>query len=259
MVQSVEKAVEVLYAFDHAEPELGVMELSRRLGLHKSTVSRLLATLEQGDLVERNSDSGKYRLGVGLIALAGRVVRHADLRTVARPYLEDLAERCRETANLVVLHQDMCMNVEQFVPADRRVKDIGWIGRRTPLHATSTGKVLLAFAPAGEGEQLAARLTLTPYTPQTITDPDRLLQEMERIRGQGVAWGLEELETGLNSVAAPVRDHTGAVVAAVSLSGPAYRVTGSLLPELTSHVVETASLISRALGWDARGERTEQS
>ena len=255
MVQSVEKAIEILHTFGHAEPELGVMELSRRLGLHKSTVSRLLATLERGELLERNPDTGKYRLGVGLIALAGQVVRHADLRTIARPYLEDLAQHCRETANLVVLHGDMCMNVEQFVPADRQVKDIGWVGRRTPLHATSTGKILLAYAQDGERRRLVERLELHRYTANTITEPGQLLSELERVEERGVAWGLEELEVGLNSVAAPVRDHAQAVVAAVSLSGPAYRVTEDLLPELTSHVVETASCISRALGWDAHRER----
>jgi DNA-binding IclR family transcriptional regulator len=256
MVQSVAKAIEILHAFDHSVPELGVMELSRRLDLHKSTVSRLLATLERGNLVERNPDSGKYRLGVSLIALAGQVVRHADLRTVARPYLEELAQRCRETANLVVLHGDMCMNVEQFVPADRQVKDIGWVGRRTPLHATSTGKVLLAHAPAAERERLLGSEHWEAHTPLTIIDISLLKEELVRVNQQGYALGMEELEVGLDSVAAPVRDHTGAVVAAASLSGPAYRLTETLLPELTSHVLETASLISRALGWDASREGT---
>jgi IclR family transcriptional regulator, acetate operon repressor len=257
MIQSVEKAVEILYAFDHNAPELGVMELSRRLDLHKSTVSRLLATLERSNLVERNSETGKFRLGVGLIALAGQVVRHADLRTAARPYLEELAQRCRETANLVVLHQEMCMNVEQFVPADRQVKDIGWVGRRTPLHATSTGKVLLAFTPAAMRDQLIAGRPLVEYTPRTIMDVVLLKEELARVGHQGYALGLEELEVGLNSVAAPVRDHTGAVVAAASLSGPTYRLTGELLPDLTSHVLETASLISRALGWEVHREPAE--
>jgi len=248
-VRSVEKAMAILYAFSHDEPELGVMELSRRLSLHKSTISRLLMTLEQGGLVERNLDTGCYRLGVELIALAGHVVQHADLRGIARPRLEALAEECRETANLVILHQGEAMNIEQFVPADRQIKDVGWVGRRTPLHATSTGKVLLAYLPDGERERVIEQLELTRFTEHTIVERERLRRELGQVRHRGYALGMEELEIGLNSVAAPVRDHAGMVCAAVSISGPAYRLTRELIPDLTSHVLEAAAHISRSLGW----------
>jgi len=250
-IHSVEKAIAILRAFDHERPELGVTELSQQLGVHKSTVSRLLATLEAGGLVERDPQTRRYRLGVELIALAGLVVRHADLRVAARPALEALADRCRETVNLAIYHDDMAMNIEQFVPAERQIRDIGWVGRRTPLHATSVGKVLLAYLPAEEAQAVVNALPLPALTSHTITNRQALYAELERVRRQGYALGLEELEVGLNSVAAPVRDHSSTVIAAVSVSGPAYRVTRASLPELASRVIETANSISRALGWDA--------
>lgn len=250
-IHSVERAIAILRAFQHDQPELGVTELSRRLGLHKSTVSRLLATLEAGGLVERNPETGRFRLGVELIALAGLVVRHADLRGAARPALERLAAQCGETVNLAVWHQGMALNIEQVAPADRQVRDIGWVGRRTPLHATSTGKVLLAYLPAAERERVLATLSLPALTPYTLTERQTLAAALAQVRQAGYASGLEELEIGLNSVAAPVRDHTGAVVAAVSVSGPAYRVTRDSLPALAARVQGAAGAISRALGWDA--------
>ncbi len=250
-IHSVEKAIAILRAFDHEQPELGVTELSARLGVHKSTVSRLLTTLEAGGLVERDPATRRYRLGVELIALAGLVMRHADLRGAARPALESLAERCRETANLAIYHAGMAMNIEQFLPADRQIRDIGWVGRRTPLHATSVGKVLLAHLSPEQAQHVIGVLELPALTSHTITDWPTLRGELEAVRRQGYALGLEELEIGLNSVAAPVRDHSGAVIAAISVSGPSYRVSRAEAPALAGRVVETAASVSRALGYDA--------
>ena len=247
--QAVRKAVALLKAFSHDQPELSVAELSRRLGIHKSTVSRLLGALELEGLVERNPETGRYRLGTELIVLAGQVVGHADLRLLAKPYLDALASRYGETANLVVLYHDSALNIEQSVPAERQIKDIGWVGKRTPLHATSPGKVLLAFLPAEERAALLARLRLHRYTPRTITERAELEQKLERVRRQGYALAQEELEEGLNSAAAPVRDRSGRVCAAISLSGPAYRVTAERLPEIAAELMETAEQISRRLGY----------
>jgi DNA-binding IclR family transcriptional regulator len=252
-IRSVERAMAILRAFGHREPELGVTELSRRLDLHKSTVSRLLGTMEQGGLVERNPDTGRYRLGLELLALAGQVARHGDLRSLARPHLEILAAGAGETANLAVLHQGVALNVEQFVPGDRQIRDIGWVGRRTPLHATSTGKVLLAYLPVDERTALLANLSYVRYTERTITDPGCLVAELAAVAAQGFAIGAEELELGLNSVAAPVRDRSGLVTAAVSVSGPAYRVTPERLPALTRQVLVAAERISTATGWTPTG------
>lgn len=245
-VESLQKAISVLKAFTITEPELGVNELSRRLGLHKSTVSRILFTLEQGGLIERNPETGKCRLGVGLIALAGLVIRHTEVREAARLHLQWLADTTGETVNLTVLDGDEAINLEH-IPSPRMVKHIGWVGRRTPLHCTSTGKLLLAHMPKDLIERHLAK-PLHIHTRFTITDADRLREMLARIRQEGYAVGQEELEEGLNAVAAPVRDHQGRVVAAVSVSGPSYRVSPERFPELAEQVREGGRRISTQLG-----------
>ncbi|MCL4371329.1 MAG: IclR family transcriptional regulator [Chloroflexi bacterium] len=249
-VQSVQKAISILKAFSIQEPELGVNELSRRVGLHKSTVSRLLSTLEHAALVERNPVTDKFCLGVGLIPLAGLVISHADVRRAARAPLRWLAETTEETINLAVLDGEQVINVEQ-IPSSRLVKNIGWVGRRSPLHCTSTGKVLLAHMPEGKVDSVLAG-PLTSFTPSTITDPIRLREELTKIRDGGFAVGHEELEEGLNAVAAPVRDYEGRVVAAVSVSGPSYRVSPDRFPALSGLAKEAANRIASQLGYAAR-------
>ncbi|MBC7251198.1 MAG: IclR family transcriptional regulator [Anaerolineae bacterium] len=248
VIRSVEKAIAILKAFSMEKPELSVTELSQQLALHKSTVSRLLTTLEKGGLVEQNPETGKYRLGVVLIGLAGLVVAHADIREIARPLLRQLAQETQETVNLAVLDGDEVVNIEQILPDKRQVKNIGWVGRRTPLHCVSTGKILLAYQPSEEIERIITK-GLSQRTDKTITDPDQLREELANIRRQGYATGLEELEEGLNAVAAPVRNHDGEVVAAVSVSGPSYRVSPERIPALAQLAMRTTEEISRQLGF----------
>jgi DNA-binding IclR family transcriptional regulator len=247
-LQSVERAITILKSFSLQKPERGVSELSRELGLHKSTVSRLMRTLEHGGLLARNPDTERYRLGVDLIGLASQVVSFMDVREVARPFLRQLADACQETVNLSVLDGGRVVNLEQFVPQSRRIKNVGRVGRRMCVHCTAAGKVFLAYLPSGAVDRLLSR-PLQRFTPQTVTDPDRLRAELERVRRQGYAIVKEELEEGLNVVAAPVRDHTGQVGASVSAAGPAFRVTPDLLPELARQVVEVSSEISQQLGY----------
>jgi len=248
LIRSVEKAIAILKAFTIEKPELSVTELSQELALHKSTVSRLLTTLEKGGLVQQNPETGKYRLGVALIGLAGLVVAHADVREIARSLLRQLAQETQETVNLAVLDGDEVINIEQMLPDKRQVKNIGWVGRRTPLHCVSTGKVLLAYRSEQEIEQIIAK-GLSHRTDKTITDPRRLREELANIRRRGYATGLEELEEGLNAVAAPIRNHEGEVIAAVSVSGPSYRVSPEKIPALAELTVRTAEEISRQLGF----------
>jgi IclR family KDG regulon transcriptional repressor len=246
-VQSVERAIAILKSFSHEKPERGVNELSRELGLHKSTVSRLMRTLARGGLLVRNPDTERYRLGVDLIGLAAQVVNYMDIREVARPFLQQLAEVCQETVTLSVLDAGQVVNLEQFVPQARRVKNIGRVGRRMWPHCTAAGKVLLAFLPDGQRACVGAE-KLQRFTPNTITDPHALRQELIRVREQGYATSKEELEKGLNVVSAPVYDHTGQVQSAISVAGPAYRLPAELLPELAALVMDTARQISGQLG-----------
>jgi DNA-binding IclR family transcriptional regulator len=247
LIQSVQRATRLLKAFDNGPAELGVMELSRRVDLHKSTVSRLLATLEREGLVERVPDTEKYRLGFMLVRLAGQVTHFGDLRAAARPTLAELAERSLETVHLAVLDGDEVVNIEQLA-GPHLVREANWVGRRTPLNCVANGKVLLAFQPAPTIERILAA-PLPRYTERTIADPERLRRELARVRERGYAQALGEIEAGLNAVAAPIRDAAGATIAAVSVSGPAYRVTADRIADLGALVVAAAERISMRLGF----------
>jgi DNA-binding IclR family transcriptional regulator len=247
-VQSVERAIAILKSFSQEKPERGVNELSRELGLHKSTVSRLMMTLERGGLLTRNPENERYRLGVDLIGMAAQVVSYMDVRQVARPFLRQLAETCQETVNLVVLDAGQVINLEQFVPPAREVKNIGRVGRRMPPHCTAAGKVLLAHLSQEELDQIL-QTELETFTPHTITNPHQLQQELMQVHKQGYAVSQEELEKGLNVIAAPIYEHTGQVAASISIAGPAYRITPELVPELAARLMHTAAQISERLGY----------
>ncbi len=248
-LQSVNRALRALELIAEAG-ELGVTELGRRLDVHKATASRLVATLAERGMVERDPVTEKYRLGFGLIRLAGAAMASMDLVRTARPVLEDLADRTRETVNLGVISGDAVVYIDQ-VTGTRSIVAVSWVGRRTPLHATSNGKVLLASADDRERDRLLSH-PLARTTAATITDPAKLRAQLAEIRTRGYATTMEELEEGLNAVAAPVRRADGEVVAAVSVSGPAFRMRPVDLPRVGRLTIEAAAAISRRLGYVER-------
>jgi DNA-binding IclR family transcriptional regulator len=248
-LQSVRRALRALELIAEAG-ELGVSELGRRLDVHKATASRLIATLSERGIVERDPVTEKYRLGFGLIRLAGAAMAGLDLVRTARPVLEELAERTRETVNLGVLSGDGVVYIDQ-VTGTRSIVAVSWVGRRTPLHCTSNGKVLLAHLDDVERNQLLGG-ALERATPNTLTDPSKLRAQLEEIRIRGYAQTMEELEEGLNAVSAPVRRADGEVVAALSVSGPAFRMRPVDLPRMGHLTMEAATAISRRLGFVER-------
>lgn len=251
-LQSVRRALLALELISE-HGELGVTELGRKLGVHKATASRLIATLAERGFVERDPLTEKYRLGYGLISLAGAAVGGNDLVRAARPILDELAERTTETVNLGVLTGDSVVYVDQ-ITGTRAIVSVSWVGRRTPLHCTSNGKVILAFSSEVERERLL-RSPLTKLTPRTITDVRKLRAQLEEIRVRGYAQTMEELEEGLNAVSAPVRGMNGELVAALSVSGPAFRMRPVDLPRMGKLTAEAARAISRRLGFVERGVR----
>lgn len=220
-VQSVDRALAILDLLAR-RGEAGVTEIAAELDVHKSTAFRLVGALENRQLVEQVSDRGKYRLGFGIIRLAGATTATLDLPREGQPVCERLAEELDETVNLAILDTGAATNITQSY-GSAAVTARNWIGQRTPLHATSSGKVLLAWADEKVLED--ALDTLERFTPNTITSRSKLLAELKLTRERGWASTNEELEIGLNAVAAPIRDAEGTVVAAVSVSGPAYRLT----------------------------------
>ncbi|MEP6733299.1 MAG: IclR family transcriptional regulator [bacterium] len=241
------KAMDVLALFSHEDRELGVVEVSHLLSRPKSTVSRWLSAMERADFLERSAESGRYRLSLRLAAL-GEVARQTtNLQRSARPSLSWLAALTGETANLTVLVGTMAVNVE-VADSPRPVMHVGWVGRRLPVHATASGKVLLAHADAST---LAGVLTtgLQRYTDETIADVDALLADLELVRARGYAtvWG--EMESDLAAVATPVRDHRGIVVAAIAIGGPVSRCPRERLDTLALHVLAAGNDLSEKMGY----------
>ena len=248
-VRSVDRAAALLLALGDSQGEAGVTELARRLGLHKSTASRLLATLQKRGLVEQDDETGKYRLGLVVIRLAERAERTLDLRGIATPELERLARLTHETTGLGILDGDSLLTVAQ-VDGPNLIAVGDWTGRSTPLHCVASGKVLLSSLAEREVLRIVRR-GLVSHTERTIVALEPLLEELARIRRRGYATAIGEYELGLNAVSAPVHDARGNVIAAVDIWGPAFRLTPRRVPELAAQAREAAAAISVRLGGTA--------
>ncbi|HWU20384.1 MAG TPA: IclR family transcriptional regulator [Nocardioides sp.] len=246
-VQSVDRAITVLEIIAR-EGSAGVSEVATEIGVHKSTAFRLLAALEERDLVEQNVDRGKYQLAFGILRLASAIPARIDMVRQAQPVMEELALHIDETINLAVVRKQYVVNVQQAL-GSAAVSSHNWVGQLTPIHATSSGKVLLAHMTPAQRDDLLDKAGLTAYTPQTVTSRTTLLGQLDRIRIEDYAATFEELEVGLNASATSVRDHTGTVVGALSVSGPAFRFDKARIEAVEEDVKAAAARISHRLGW----------
>jgi len=248
MVQSVERAFAILDAV--AERPAGVTALAQRLGLPKSTVARLLGSLETLDAVER-VDGSRWQIGPGVTALTDAVSPARSLAALARPELAALVGSVAEDAGLALPDGYDVLYVDQ-VECDHPVQVRDWTGARAPMHAVPSGLVLLADWPESAIEGYVAG-GLARLTPRTIVDAEHLRGRLAEVREHGYAWGLEEFSEGINSVAAPIRDARGNAVAAVHLHGPAYRFPALGDDErIAAQVVEGARAVGRLLARDER-------
>lgn len=246
-VQSVDRAISVLEVLAR-KGEARVTEVAAAIGVHKSTAFRLLSSLEERGLVEQDRDRGGYRLGLGILRLAGAVSARLDVNRHGRPVCERLARELGETVNVAVVQSHYAVNVDQ-VQGPAAISAHNWVGQLTPLHATSSGKVLLAHLPLANRRDLLAAAGLPRFTTATITSATTLDRQLSTVRERGYATTVEEYETGLNAIAAPIRSHHGQVVAAVSASGPAFRLTTERMAALAPTVVAGAAEISHLLGY----------
>ena len=245
-VQSVDRAVAILEILAR-DGEAGVTEVARELGVHKSTASRLLAALDRRELVAQDTARGKFRLGVGILRLAGAAGRGLDLTQEGGPVCRALAREVGETVNLAILSGGDALYLNQ-VAGPAALSPHNWAGQRIPLHATSDGKVLLAYRPAEEIlEHLV--LPLERFTGHTVTDLPEFGRVLAQVREHGYATAVDELEDGLTAVAAPVRDAEGAVAASISASGPSFRIPAERIGPVAEAVRRAATEISRRLGW----------
>ena len=245
-VRSVRKALEILCAFSTRNPTLGVSQISRMLGLPKSTAHNLLRTLQGLQFLSQDENKKTFRLGPRLFELGLQVSQVVQLEAIARPYLHELREATKETVKLAVPsgRQALIAAAEES-PYELHTR--GDAGHRCPLHSTSLGKTILAFMPAAISGSLITQHGLPPITSHTITAVDKMDGELASIRNSGIAYDLEENEIGVCCAAAPVRDSSGKLVAALSVSGPTARISATRLRELATQVRKTAEEISNGL------------
>jgi DNA-binding IclR family transcriptional regulator len=247
-VQSVDRALAILDCLARMG-EAGVTELAAELGVHKSTAFRLATTLEARRLVEQTTERGKYRLGVGILRLAGATTARLDIVQEARPVCRTLAAATGETVNIAVLSEHSALYLDQ-VAGSSALQPHNWVGQHIPLHATSNGKVLLSGLPV---DAVDARVgELTRYTPHTTTTRSRLHEDLELVRARGWAVAVDELEVGLTAAAAPIRNVHGDVIASMSVSGPSFRMPEETLADVVERLTEAASEVSHRLGWGQR-------
>jgi DNA-binding IclR family transcriptional regulator len=240
-VQSVDRALTILEVLARVG-EAGVTEIAGELDVHKSTAFRLVTTLEAHRLVEQTTERGRYRLGVGVLRLAGATTARLDLVQEARPLCRQLAAETGETVNIAVLSESSALYLDQ-VAGSSALQPHNWVGQHIPLHATSNGKVLLSGLDDARVNPLLG--TLSRYTDATITKKGRL-------REQGYAVAVDELEQGLTAVAAPIRNAHGDVIASMSVSGPSFRLSEERVDDVVRLLVEAAAEVSHRLGWGQR-------
>jgi DNA-binding IclR family transcriptional regulator len=252
-VQSVDRALTVLEILVR-KGEAGVSEIAAEIGVHKSTVSRLLGSLEDHQMVAQTYERGKYRLGLGVLRLAAAVPERLEVTEQAHPVCERLAQQLGETVNVAVLHAHFAVNLDQ-ARGPAAIGTHNWIGEPTPMHATSSGKVLLAHLDPPTRDLLLQQIGLPRFTDHTITSRERLEQQLSDALRDGYAMTVEEYEIGLNAIAAPIRDYAGNTAAAVSVSGPMYRFTAEKMLDAAPDVVAAAGEISERMGFRGEAQR----
>ena len=247
MLQTIHKASEVLALYDRDHTEWGVREISDRLKLAKSTTHDLLTSLAQVGFLNKTAE-GRYRLGWRLVTLSETLLATTELRHEARPVMEVLAAQYKETIHLAVLDDTKAVYVDKLEGMQAVRVELTSLGTRLYPHCSALGKILLAYSPEEEARRIIRTSGLPRFTPNTITDEEELCQALAQIRKQGYACDFEEILPDLCCVGAPIYNYSGRVIAAISMSLPAYRFRRSQT-EYRDAIVRTAKIISDRLGY----------
>jgi DNA-binding IclR family transcriptional regulator len=247
-VQVIDRALSILDMLSAQGPDLALGEISEKLELHKSTVHRLIMVLERHKLIERNASSGRYRLGLKLFELGTKALAQLNLRDRARPFLERLVLETSETVHLCVLDDSEVVYLDKVEP-ERSVRMATSVGRRNPAHCTAVGKAMMAYLPLAQVESIVRKQGMKAITSNTITSFLELKKELAAIRERGYSVDNEEIEEGVRCVGCVVQNFSGEPVAAISISGPAFRVTLEKVPGLATAVVAAAHGLSQGLGF----------
>lgn len=246
-IQSLEKAIDILFAFDRERPYLTMKEISSMVGLPKSTCYRFITTLKRTGLIEFDPDVAKYKLGVRLLKLESAIQTSLDITKIALPYMRELASISGETAQLMILSKDEVVCVERVEgPGVLRVMPDK--GNVIGLHSGASGKAIMAFLSDEEQDRIIKEKGLKQYTPNTITDPELLKTDLKKVRSLGYAISYQEIYRGVKAVAAPIFDHKNRVRGSIGLAGPGERFSQDIFNLMLNHVSKAARNITEKLG-----------
>lgn len=246
-VNSLARAVRILEAFGHNE-KMGVTEISKKLGLPKSSTHEIVSTLVTEGILEKDQNNSRYWLGVKLFELGNRARANLEIRKVATPFLKELNEYFDETVHLTILDSSEVLYVECF-ESTKRLRTYSVIGVRAPLYCTAVGKAIMAFLPEEEILNIIKEKGLPRFTPNTITEKEHLMKELSKIREKGYAVDNMEHEEGVRCIGAPIRSHSGEVFASISLSGPSQRINLEKSSDAAGRIITAANEISRKMGF----------
>lgn len=245
-IQCLGRAIAILDCFKEIE-ELGVTEISNRIGLHKSTTFNIISTLEHYRYLEKNENTGKYHLGIELFRMGTKV--HASLRKIVAPYLEKLVSQFKETVNLVTRDSNHVIYLEKIEsPHSMRISTTE--GSRLPINTTAVGKAILAGLPDDELMEVINRIQFVKFTDHTVCNKKKFYENIQKVRALGYAEDFEELEIGLTCVASPIFNHTGKSFAAISVSGPTSRMNNDVRKEISKVLMEVTQEISQKIGYN---------
>lgn len=251
VVKSVSRALDIIMLISMKKGGLGVTEIASQMDINKSSVFRILSTLVQYGYVEQDKESGRYKLGYKFLEISSRLLESMDLREEAKPFLKELESETNEVIHLVVYDEGDVVYIEKL-EGNEILRMHSKVGKRAPMHCTSVGKAILAHLPHSDVLEILERKGMPVHTDKTITDKEVIFQELAHIRKNGFALDLEENEYGITCIAAPIFNHLGNVIAAVSISGPTMRMDGTRLKQLQPKMINTGYKISERLGFAAK-------
>ncbi|GAE35277.1 IclR family transcriptional regulator [Halalkalibacter akibai] len=248
MVQSVDRALQIINLVSQTKEGRGVTELAASLDLNKSSIYKILSTLVNHGYIEQNVETKKYRLGYKYLELSSILLDSIDIRKEAKPFLEELESLTNEVIHLVVFDQGEVIYIEKLEGSET-LRTHSKVGRRAPMHCTSVGKVILSFLPEDQVIAIIEKFGLPKHTENTITDKVEFLAALGEIKKQGYGMEIEENEAGISCMATPVFDNRGEITAAVSISGPSTRLTKMRMESLSPFIKEIGKKISKRLGY----------
>jgi DNA-binding IclR family transcriptional regulator len=251
LIGSVLKAAKLLALFNEESPKLRNIDIARKTGFNKSTVMRLLLSLEKAGYVEKDPLTGEYSIGVALFEVGSKYLDRTDLHRQVMPILSELAGRCNETGYLAVLNGREAVYLDR-VESSKAIRTTSRVGSRVPLYCTGAGKAILAFQEEEQIQNIIKNTKIKAFTSQTLTEKGKILKNLQEVRQRGWAIDNQEYEEEIKSIGAPLRDRSGKVIASICLVGPVWLMTDERIKkELAAETVETARQISQKLGYMA--------